>query len=185
MLCGGLLAGAAGCGWLYATGAWPYFWEITTIWSPEYLQATDGAVSQWRGMVAWTVHFFPWSLTVWIAVPLAFRTVCLFLFGSRKADAVPVAKDDFLLAVFTLAWIGQATLLQHPHTYVHTTMVFPALAYLAVQLRNGSYRAVGALVALLVILAVIRHPMARMERLSLWPDCDSSILPLMCATGLP
>ena len=144
VLAGGLVAGLAGAGWLVASGAWPYFWDVFANWNPEYGSETLGGV--W-GRVPETIAYFPpWSLAVLAALPVAVR-----LLVSREAqpsagascrgksldgvEAPPLGCASRLtgrvLAAFFLGWFAQALVLQRGFDYVHVPETILALAVLA------------------------------------------------------
>jgi len=72
-LAGGLAVGLAGLAYLFASGTWPYFWEVMTVWAPEYA-GLAGRELDWR--LEQECHWFPpWSL--WTVPTLVLALITL------------------------------------------------------------------------------------------------------------
>lgn len=126
LFAGGSLLGALGVAGLAASGAWPGFVEVFTVWNPEY---TAGTLAELPDRVATTFQYFPpWSLMHFLTIPMA----VVQLVRARRADAV--ARPRALLAALYLGWLGQAFVLQRGLDYVHVPETLLALAVL------GGYR---------------------------------------------
>jgi hypothetical protein len=167
LLAGGVTVGALGLAWLWASGAWPYCWEVLLEWNPEYLRMNAHVLPwHWR-LRHWGLVFFPWSLVHFLAVPVALTTV--WLARKRRLDEPARA----LGAVFYLGWLTQALTLQVQHDYVLCSTVLPALGVLAAWGRlPGRGLAGWAVVGLFFgALALFRYPVLGPERMNWWGDC--------------
>ena len=123
LLTGGLAIGGAGVAWIIGTGAWPAFWDVFTNWNPEYTKET---LAELPDRYLFTVLYFPpWSLLHGIAIPLA----CWHIVDRRA----PPTTARVLFAIFYLAWMGQALVLQRAVDYVHLPETLLAMALLAGQ----------------------------------------------------
>lgn len=167
VLTGGLTAGATGLIWLWASGSWPFFVEVMFEWNGEYIDNSHFFLHRTLNWLFWTVHFAPWSLVNLFAIPIAVRMLLSHRFRQAARFEIP----GVLVASLYLGWLLQANLLQVQHDYVQAATILPGLAVLSIRaasLRVYSFRRV--LLAVL-ILAVIQHPFARPECLSLWARC--------------
>lgn len=178
LLCGGLLAGGAGCAWLLWTGSWPWFWETLREWNPRYFEAGREHWTKTR-FIAMTARLWPWSILHLVAVPLAFRAVLTSVIArnepARNEQGLAPARRHAnpLLAAFYLGWLAHAFFLQHLFDYVHVPAVLIALLLLADSAArraapSTAWRVTYAGFAVLVLLA---SPIVRGERLKLWPEC--------------
>jgi hypothetical protein len=70
---GGLAAGAAGCGWLWATGAWKDFWDVMWVWNREYAGHDVSNGEHWLILAGFALRLSPWLLVHLAALPLACR----------------------------------------------------------------------------------------------------------------
>src|SRR5262249_8147223 len=84
-----------------------------------------------------------------------------------------IAKMGFgLFAVFYLAWVIQAVLLQVPYDYTLTPQVFLAICLLIAWGRAFFKTVLGTiLISVFIVFAVAPHPLRSLDRLALWPDC--------------
>jgi hypothetical protein len=163
LLAGGMAVGAAGVGWLVATGAWPAFYEVMFVWNREYFTyQIYGAESQWAP-VWMAVRLFPWILVHFFAVPLAAAAIWR---GGRGGSISP------LLAACYLGWLLQAIALQHVFDYVHVPPLFLGLTVLAAdtlgRVGTGGGRPVLAFLAVCVLWSgyAVWAPRARA-----WQEC--------------
>lgn len=167
LLTGGLAAGGAGFAWLWSTGAWPYFWSIMLDWNREYADKVDGLFRLTR-FLHWTIGFAPWSITLWLAAPLAI--IGLWRLVRSKDASQPVPPPALLWALF-LSWMLQSALFQHPHFYVLSSIVLVALGVIAAWTRFPSGWVGYTMLALFLLLAMFRAPALSASRLSLWTRC--------------
>ncbi|MBA4062286.1 MAG: hypothetical protein C0501_01005 [Isosphaera sp.] len=145
LLLGGLLAGAAGVGWLVGTGAWPYFLDVFLRWNPEY---AAGIVWGAGGRFEWLfVAFRPWGLVHAAALPLAVLGLWEGRAWSRRpgeprrvwgapwayapAGTEAAANARALLAALYLGWLGQAVVLQKGFDYVQVPVLLLGMAVVA------------------------------------------------------
>jgi hypothetical protein len=116
LLCGGLLAGAAGLAWLRWSGAWPYFLEVFVDWNREYSSSLwgKGGLGVWLAR-PWelALPFGPWNGVYLLAIPLALTSVIAAGNTSRS-----------LLGGLFLGWIVQVAFLQRGYLYQLTPLVF-------------------------------------------------------------
>ncbi|MBN9121707.1 MAG: hypothetical protein J0I06_21635 [Planctomycetes bacterium] len=120
---GGLVALAAGWGWLVASGAWPHFLDIWRTWNADYL-ATVMRELPFR--VFMQLGYFPlYSVCVLGAVPLAVLNL-----REGPADEPTTSRRKALAAVY-LAWLLTAFILQRPFHYVHVPETLLMLAVFA------------------------------------------------------
>jgi hypothetical protein len=141
-LVGGAVVGGAGVAYLVGSGAWPHFWEVLTIWAPQYSAL---ACDELDKRLDCALHWFPpWSL--WL-LPTAILAVLSILdampwsarlsvgqpgpVGRRlpewawDRDAGPDARfARAALAALFLAWAMQALIIQRQYLYVHVTELF-------------------------------------------------------------
>jgi hypothetical protein len=172
LLAGGLVAGGLGVAWLVESGAWGPFWHIYRHWNAEYY-ATHFSLDQ--RMAKFIVQFPIWSwvhlVAPWIALLMIVRAI---LQGRASTRA---GRTQTLLASCYLGWAGQAVFLQHPHPYVAApatllawTVVLAAVASLQERRRR---LALVCVLAGLLGMAAVAHPLLSPERLALWPRCWS------------
>jgi hypothetical protein len=217
-LAGGLVVGAAGISALVASGSWPAFWEVMTVWAPEYASLAQRELYMRYDQ---ELHWFPpWSLLIIPTVVLAVLSIvdAVPWIGSPAGDG-PIgrrlppwlwdreagAQARFAraaLAALYLTWAAQSFLIQRGFMYVHMAEVLLMFGLWAAH-RWSMPAAVILYVALTSTLWVIgdqswkvryrmyqiarhdsrpasdpdyehyfmRHPLADMQRLRLWPEC--------------
>jgi hypothetical protein len=159
---GGAVAGILGLLWLWRSGAWPYFWEIMLRWNPEYSAHWFGS-ARLRRWLDWLVLYFPWSLALFLAVPVALKIIITYFRRNTTSRVSPV---QVLLAGFSLSWLFQALLLQAPHEYVITSTLLPQIALLGASV---PFRTWVAKAMLLVALCV--NPNLKPNRIAMWKRC--------------
>jgi hypothetical protein len=174
-LVGGGAVGAAGVLVLVATGTWPAFVEVFTVWNQSYFGRTWDEL--WFRMPLELVYFPPWSY----AHPVA---VLLSIWKLTRRDRAGRA-----VAALYLGWLIQAAILQRHIPYVHVPEILLMLAVFAV----CRWPAVPLAVAWLAVLPLVadppaplagrgaqptrhggwrtRHPATDPERMNLWADC--------------
>ncbi|HEX4608342.1 MAG TPA: hypothetical protein VH092_09060 [Urbifossiella sp.] len=148
-LVGGLAAGAAGIGWLVATGTWAHFVDVFTNWNTSYF---DQMASELGERYEFQLSYFPpWSLFAVLAVPVALLNLIdarpwavrgegecpefvgrwlpgWFYAGPADADA---RATRAVLAALYLSWLLTAFLLQKRYHYVHVPETLIMIAVLA------------------------------------------------------
>ncbi len=142
-LAGGLIVGAAGIAYLISSGTWPYFYDLITVWAPEYGILANREIEQ---RLEQELHWFPpWSLWLALTVPLAvFSIIDAVPWASRPTDTTRpgpigrllpawlwdrVAGPDARFARGTLAalylvWAFQSFYIQRGFMYVHMAETF-------------------------------------------------------------
>lgn len=219
-LAGGIVVGAAGVAALVASGSWPAFWEVMTVWAPEYASL---ARRELHMRFDQELHWFPpWSLLIIPTVVLAvFSIVDAAPWVSRPVGTRPGPVGRLLpgwlwdrtapsparfaraaLAALYLVWAAQSFLIQRGFMYVHLAEVLFMFGLWAAH-RWSLPAAVILWILLTSTLWVIgdqswkvrhrlyqiarhdsrpasdpdyehyfmRHPLADMQRLRLWPRC--------------
>jgi hypothetical protein len=189
LLCGGIVAGAAGVLWLRSSGAWPFFLDTFLEWNPDYVA---GGRARWTLDRIYGIGFrlFPWVLLHVAAVPVAIsallgrgRGYC-DMSRSRIRDAIvpnhchPDASlsshgdGPQLVAVFYLAWLGQTLVLQQPFDYIQVPPILLAISVLALRIVGSLPRpAVRFAVAGFFAAAAMVSPALKLDRLTTWWDC--------------
>jgi hypothetical protein len=175
VLVGGLVTGAAGIGWLMATGAWPSFVEVMIVWNREYAahDVTEG--QYWLCVLGLSFRFFPWILIHLVAVPLAvghiWRAATRFGCTSEFFQlGDPIAQT--LFAAFYLGWLIQSIVLQHLFDYVNTPPVLLGLTVVASwAVATNQLAAKRLIVAFCFVCLIFRFPTICMDRLSVWGEC--------------
>ncbi|HET6575925.1 MAG TPA: hypothetical protein VFG68_20155 [Fimbriiglobus sp.] len=199
-LAGGLLVGAAGVAYLVASGTWPYFVEVFTVWNTGYAAATWHELP-WR-FSPQLRYFPPWSYLQVLAIPVAL----LFVLDARPGGPVGrrlpgwlwhAAADDatrfarLALAAMYLGWTTQALFLQREFHYAHIPETLMLLFVLAARRWAGGFLGLAWLaVTSALVLAwaavppnitgggptrgsewLILHPAADPARVKWWADC--------------
>ncbi len=165
LVLGGLAAGAAGCAWLWTTGAWADFWDVMWTWNREYVGHDTSDGKPWLILAGFLIRLSPWLLVHVAAVPLAFLDLWR---GGR--DSEKTARGALLSALY-VGWLLQAVALQHLFDYVHVPVVLLALAVICRRAAMSSGSARSALVALLTLCVALRLPSLTLQRLELWDRC--------------
>ncbi len=164
VIAGGLAAGAAGCAWLWATGAWKDFWEVMWVWNREYVVHDSTEGEPWLMLAGFLIRLSPWLLVHLAAVPLACRD--LWRAGRGGGDSA----GGLLLSALYLGWFFQAVVLQHLFDYVHVPAVLLGLAVVCRRAATPG-PAPAALVSLLALCVALRLPGPTLQRLALWDRC--------------
>lgn len=175
LLVGGLLAGAAGIGWLWSSGAWPHFLEVFVSWNPSYYDAFSLRSFGLRTLKL-LIQFPPWSAIHLIALPIALSSLIRHAKPpSRQGTMTGCGSNrghNVLLAAFYVGWVLQSSYLQKGLLYHHVPAVLVAFGLVGGWSFAWSRSAVGR-VCLVVFagLAVVLHPVLRGDRLRTWPRC--------------
>ncbi len=142
-LAGGLVVGAAGVVWLFATGAWAPLVDVFTNWNPGYLELVWFELDdREKQQLYW---FPPWSFGLILTIPLALVSLLdMAPWSSRGAagarpqgfvgrwlprhlwDKQANADARFargVLGGLYLAWVAQAYYLQRGFEYAHVPEV--------------------------------------------------------------
>ena len=125
VLCGGVLTGAVGIGWMIRSGSWPHFVEMVANWNGDYFQAGRSRWT-WDRLVSHAIRFQPWIMLYFVALSVSIRTLWM---RRAAADVSSTTGDDLvgqLLAAFYLGWIAQAFFLQQLFDYIHVPGVLLA-----------------------------------------------------------
>lgn len=165
MLSGGLIAGGAGFGWLWGTGALNAFLDVMLVWNREYFVYDCAPPGPWwLGPLLLAKRFFPWIFVHLAAVPLALSAV----FRRATEENRPMA----IYSMCYLAWLAQAFVLQHIFDYVHVPAVMLGVSLLAAgawdRFQQGS-RAVPLM--FLVCCVFYSQPRLWESRLPAWFEC--------------
>ena len=137
---GGVAVGIPGILWLIQTGAWGPFLEVFTHWNPKYLEVAQLELEDRSKLEPF--WFPPWSLGLFVTVPLAFLSVIDAAPWSSRRDAAnparpgPVGRwlpwwlwDQFadadsrfvrgVTGALYLVWVAQSFYIQRGFQYVH------------------------------------------------------------------
>lgn len=179
VLMGGLLMGAAGVGWLWQSGCWPYFLETLRDWNPDYFAAGRTHWSFSR-LVAIVWRLSPWSLLPVIALA-QWATWCRDRWheprttGQQESQQPPSpsAVVISLVGVMFLGWMGQVFFLQHQFDYVCLPIVILAMFLLAAlatasTATSNRVQPVGWLVFAVMVLST--SPLTSRDRLAAWTE---------------
>jgi hypothetical protein len=187
LLLGGLLAGGLGLAALEWSGSLPYFWQ-TLFHGNQGYYAKLKAIGVLERLGYMITLLPPWGGVYLLALPAAVaalvtgfsaRSPLVATSGldsaPRGASAVEASERSpahVLLAAFFLGWFFQVTFVQMPHQYVLVPALTLSLA-VAVGLswppRLETIRFV--ILAAVLVLAVLVHPLLRQDRLALWGRC--------------
>jgi hypothetical protein len=165
LILGGLAAGAAGCAWLWATGAWTDFWDVMWTWNREYIGHDTSDGQPWLILAGFLVRLSPWLLVHLAAVPLAFLDLWR---GGRDSEE---SGRGVLLSALYAGWLFQAVALQHLFDYVHVPAVLLGLTVVCRRAATSPGSARSALVTLLALGVALRLPGLTVQRLELWDRC--------------
>jgi hypothetical protein len=169
VLGGGLLAGCLGCIWLWRSGAWYPFWDVSLSWNGEYYRWGDGYGLGMRTLLLF-ILFTPWSAVHLLALPVAIAAIWPGLRRRPETACDPAARG--LLGALYLGWVVQAHYIQHGFVYQHVPGVLLGLALVAGWDFPWARSRVGlTLLALFACLAAVQHPLLRPGRLALWHRC--------------
>jgi len=176
LLCGGSIMGAVGLIWLYASGSWPYFWEMMLQWSGEYR-----SIATWQRRfgttLTWFIFYAPWSLLHFAAVPLACRTIVRALRPQtpRSGSSDPASRRvvaQLMLSALYLSWLLQALFWQLTHEYVVAATILTAIPVLLSWERLAAPSpAMRIAVAAFAAWAIAAHPLVKPEAIRTWPAC--------------
>ncbi len=139
---GGSVVGAAGVAYLVASGTWPSFLEVFTVWNTGYAAATWDELPH---RLPLQLHYFPpWSYLQLVGLPVAAlcvldarpggpvgRRLPRWLWDAGADDATRFAR--LALAAVYLGWTAQALVLQREFHYVHIPETLMLLFVLASQ----------------------------------------------------
>jgi hypothetical protein len=179
-LIAGSMMGAAGVGYMAATGTWPHFLDVMTNWNVGYMEGTFGTLD-WRleNCLGW---FPPWSFLLPPTVLLAaVGLIDARLWSGRFRDpgrAGPfdrrlpgwlwgrVGTDEQrwtrgVLGAVYLVWAAQSLFLQRAFVYAHAVEVLLMLAVWAAHRWNVSALVFAWFLAVNVLWAAIPAPLAR------------------------
>lgn len=184
LLAGGLF-GAAGVGYLMATGTWEPFVQVMTDWNVGYMEYTFGELPSRAGcMLGW---FPPWNflLPLTVAAAVAGMIDARFWSGRFHSPArggflhqVPVRWVWFqqgtdeqryaraVLGALYLAWVAQGLFLQRAYLYVHAVEVLLGMAVLAGYRWNAAALIAGWLLAVQICWVAIPGPLGEWTKLS-------------------
>jgi len=203
---GGLLVGAAGIAYLVASGTWPHFVEVFTVWNTGYTAATWDELPH---RLPLQLHYFPpWSYLQLFSVPVAVLCVLDARPGGPVGRRLPAwlwdaGADDvarfarLALAAVYLGWTAQALVLQREFHYVHVPETLMLLFVLASQRWAAGFLGLAwlAVTGALVLLGsalpsnaagvgpprgptwAVLHPAADPARVAWWTDCWRTGLP--------
>jgi hypothetical protein len=170
MLLGGLAASGLGVAWMILSGCWGPFWNTVLDWNRDYYAIRFPIGERIERLF---LRFKGWNLIYVPATALALLMVGLGLLRRGRANLSDRA--GAMLAACYLAWIAQATLLQHPHDYVYVPAIWLALAFVVGfvgKLRGRPLRlAAAACIVVFLADALVHHPLLRPQRLAMWPRC--------------
>lgn len=143
-LTGGLVVGLAGLALVVAGGSWSGFWEVLTVWAPEYADVSRRELEMRYDL---ELHWFPpWSLLLIPTVPLAMLSIVdaapwAGLPSPEPSRPGPVGRllPGWLwdreagsqgrivraaLAVLYLVWSAQSFYIQRGFVYCHMVELF-------------------------------------------------------------
>jgi hypothetical protein len=118
VLCGGVLTGSVGIGWMIQSGCWPHFVDMVGNWNGDYFQAGRSRWT-WDRFVSHAIRFQPWILLHFVAMAASVRSLWI---RRTSADVSSTTGDDVvsnMLAALYLGWIAQAFFLQQLFDYIH------------------------------------------------------------------
>ncbi|MFL5243339.1 MAG: hypothetical protein ACJ8FY_14635 [Gemmataceae bacterium] len=163
LLGGGLASGAVGMWWLWQSGSWPYFCDIFFVWNRDYVGFDMTEDLGWLFIAGSFVRFFPWVLVHLIAVPVAVQTLWSQTPSQNGKTNIQLA------AIFYLAWLFQAVVLQHFFDYIQLPAIFLGLALAAWRCATTPQVVLKrCLLAFFLICPVVRYPILLVQRLPFW-----------------
>lgn len=145
-LSAGVLLGAAGIAWLVATGTWPYFVDVFTVWNPQYTIYIFSEIG-WR-LLSHPFHFVPWMFYQPLAIVLAVGDLAAVRWGGRDGPPpawlgrvprwlwTPAADSRqrwtrAMTGVLFLSWLFQSFVLQRQFPYAHVAETLLTFAMFA------------------------------------------------------
>lgn len=156
-LTGGATLAIMGILALMLTGTWTHLVDVFQKWNTSYLTTVWAETGSMFSRFLWI--FPPWSLLHIIAVPIALKNLRAGL--HRRT-----------LAVFYIALLAQACLLQRNFDYVHVPEMLLAFTMIACALpRLLAAYTFGVLAVSLLAPSVFQHPIADRARLAHWASC--------------
>ncbi len=130
LLLGGLIAGAAGLGWMASTGSLTAFIEQSREWNPHYFTARS---AQWTldRFIPMAIRFLPWMLLHPVVILISISRIRQALSKGDRNNTddqapFPSLRSTVLAAIY-LAWCVHMFLLQHLFDYVHAPGVLLAI----------------------------------------------------------
>jgi hypothetical protein len=188
VLVGAGTVGASAILWLLLSGNWDGFIAAAcSDWNRDYYATSPRLWWRIRQVFRW---FWPWSLIHVSALPIA---VSWMWQTARNAGGQNRIRS--VVAAMYVAWLLQATFVQKQLIYQMTPTVLLGLAIVAAAWGewpwwvrwHGRRWAAGHLMAAgFLLLAVLAHPIWRLDRLALWGRCwrDGSTADLRDALAL-
>ncbi|MCH7726776.1 MAG: hypothetical protein IH991_09890 [Planctomycetes bacterium] len=170
---GGFLAIGMGMLWLWWSGSWRYFCEVQLDWNLDYYSEKADGIG-FRTALLFD-RFRPWCGVHLVALPLAvsnlYRGIRPSFVGSSEAIQRH-GNPRALLSALYVGWVFQAVYLQHAHVYGYVAPLLLALTVVAAWDFPWDRSRIGQLaLALFALLVVLLHPLAKWDKLSLWPRC--------------
>jgi hypothetical protein len=169
VLAGGVIAGAAGLGWMLSTGCFEPFIEQSREWNPHYFAAR---MAQWDAerFIKMSIRFFPWMLLHPIALLISLSRLKWALRLSETSDLERGNGDlrSSVLAAVYLAWCVHIFLLQHLFDYVHTPGVVLAILVTADWIGRRQTTGITGVLCYGFALTTLLSPYLRTERLADW-----------------
>lgn len=172
-IAGGLLVGLLGIIALVSTGTWKPFIIVLTKWNQNYLLTVWGETGSM--FLRFLNIFPPWSLLHVLAIPLAARSAWRLI---RSPNFDNFTFRDGVLAVFYLAVLVQACLLQRNFDYVHIPEMLLAFAVATLHLPRVTLFACLVLLTCTLLHPLswfekwcVQHPMADHNRMKHWTEC--------------
>ena len=178
VLCGAVIVGAGGIVWLWLTDAWPWFCNTLTDWNPRYFAAGRERWSLSR-FVLTVQRFHPWLAAHLLAVPVAVSMVWRAIENRGTSRISHHDCDEHravraLVSALYIGWLVQAFLLQHLMDYVHAPVVILAIAVIAACSWTLAQPVRRFLLVLASVLVIASSPLARPDKLAVWPECVTS-----------
>lgn len=169
MVCGGLTIGIVGIAWLRNTGAWPYLWDLTLNWNPDYF---DSGREGWTIQRYYSIYhvFTPWGLVHLIALPVAGKALWNLFHCQAPSTQT---KYRALLSAAYLGWLFQAHFLQRLFHYVHVPIIFLGIAItLSITIEAIEHRRfVRMMTMAFITVTLVVSPATRPRRLCWWGEC--------------
>ncbi len=170
VLAGGVIAGAAGLGWMVSTGCLDAFIEQSQEWNPHYFAAR---MDQWEAgrFIKMSIRFFPWMLLHPIALLISIGRLKWAVSANVTGESERNTADlrSSVLAAIYVAWCVHMFLLQHLFDYVHAPGIVLAILVTAdwIGRRPGS-RIMASLCYAFALITLLLSPYLKTERLKNW-----------------